>query len=213
MLSARPLDVRRSSSALSLAAALAAACGGGGDTSDDGAAPCPIGDVAAPIELEVVHLDEQSQVKPTTNGTRVPLVAPPQGGWIVLLGVRARNLDGCGLKLTTSFNEACNGPVIKLDSRPARLMDMGDGWGVSTVGTFGNLPICPQVTSARNLHGEAYDVTVAIEDRAGKRAAKTLKLTPYCPSDDRCTCECDRNYVVGGSCPPGGVDAGVVSCP
>lgn len=198
-----------------LVLALAAApggCGGGG-SEVDAEVRCPIGDPAAPAEIEVVHLDANLQVVPTVDGAHVPLQVPPQGGWIILLGVRARNLDGCRLVLTTSFREACQGPIIKVDQRPARLMDTGDGWAISTTSTFGNLPICPQLTALRDLHEQPYDVTVEVEDGDGKRASRTLSLVPTCPADERCTCECDHNYVLGGACPPVGPDAGIPACP
>ena len=199
---------------LVLAGLVLTACSDSSTVADAALKRCPFGDPDAPAQLEIVHLDETGvNVVDTLPGARVPLNPPPQGGWILLLGVRATNLDGCQLTLTTSFRDTCSDTILKLDQRPAKLEDLGTGWGQSTLGTFGNLPICPQVTSERNLHDEPYDVTVEVVDRDGKQAAKTLTLTPYCPAGtDRCTCECDRNYVVGGACPPGGPDAGVPAC-
>jgi hypothetical protein len=199
--------------ALALAGLVLTACSGS-STVDAALKRCPFGDPNAPAQIEVVHLDESTgMVSDTMPGDEVPLNPPPQGGWILLLGVRATNLDGCQMTLTTSFRDVCTGTVIKLDQRPAKLEDLGNGWGRTTLGSFGNLPVCPQVTSERNLHGEPYAVTIDVSDIDGKQASKTLTLTPVCPAGaDRCSCECDRNYVVGGACPPGGIDAGVSEC-
>lgn len=183
-----------------LAAIMLAGCSGPA-AEPDALMRCPIGDPAAPLEMEVEHIDSNLNIVPTTEGAMVPLHPPPQGGWILLLGVRARNLDGCQLTLTTSFKDPGSSQIIKVDRRPARLMDTGDGWGLSTVSTFGNLPVCPQLTSTRNLYDQPYDVTVEIEDIDGKTASKTMALTPTCPDAPLCRCECDRDYVLGTVCP------------
>src|SRR4051812_48660146 len=103
-----------------LAGALLIACGGGGGNAIPDApqaVPCPIGDVSAPAEMEIVHLDEHDAVIETQPMQVVPLIAPPQGGWIVLLGVRAKNLD-CRPTLTTSLVDACDNELLQLDRRP-----------------------------------------------------------------------------------------------
>ncbi|MBA3818944.1 MAG: hypothetical protein H0X17_08635 [Deltaproteobacteria bacterium] len=188
-----------------LASVLAAGCSGG-DPGEPDAAPlvrCPLGDASSPVELEIVHLDREYNVIATVENAEVPLQAPPQGGWIVLLGTRATNLDGCNLTLTTSFRDIANNDVIKVDRRPTDLMPTGDGWGVTTTQAFGNLPICPQVTSLRDLHGQPYIVTVELEDLDGKRASKDVTIVPVCPVGvGLCDCECDKDYVLGNACEP-----------
>lgn len=177
---------------------------------------CPLGDMSAPAELEIVHLDASSNVVVTQPDTQIPLLPPPQGGWIVLLGARATNIDACRVTLTTSFRDACGTSVIGLDRRPTQLDDTGDGWGRTSINAYGNLPICPQAAVTRDLHDVPYDMTVELEDSDGKHASKTIRLTPVCPDPDPsglCLCQCDHNYVLGGACPPGGADAGVTSCP
>jgi hypothetical protein len=186
-----------------LIAALLAACGGGGDDAPADALPrCPIGDPSAPAELEIVHLDRDNQVVTTASSQQVPLVAPPQGGWIVLLGARARNLDGCEVQLTTSFHDLCSPDIIKVDARPTHLDPTGDGWGLTSVTTFANLPFCPQPAAPRNLHDQPFVVTVTLEDLDGKRASRDITIVPVCPEgSESCRCQCDRDYVLG-SCPP-----------
>jgi hypothetical protein len=186
-----------------------AGCGGShGAAADAGARPCPIGDLAAPAELEIVHLDGSNAVIHTQAMAQVPLLPPPQGGWIVLLGARARNLDGCNATLTTVLIDGCDQQIIKVDKRPTRLEPGADGWGTSTVTTFGNLPVCPQLTAKRDLHDVPYNVQVVVEDPGGQKASATLAVVPVCPPGDAlCTCQCDRDYVIGSSCnplPPGG---------
>jgi hypothetical protein len=187
-----------------LAGALLAACGGGGGGGDDAppqAVPCPIGDLSAPAEMQIVHLDENNAVIDTQPMQTVPLIAPPQGGWIVLLGVRAKNLD-CHAVLTTALVDPCDDQTIQVDRRPTQLDVGSDGWGLSSLTSFGNLPVCPQSTAARDLYGVPYTVKVLVEDAAGQKASSELTVVPTClDSTSRCTCECNHDYVLGADCP------------
>ena len=188
---------------------LVAACSGGSGAPDapDPAVPCPLGDPAAPAMLEITHLDAAFQMFTTQPDSQVPLVFPPQGGWIFLLGARATNLDGCRVNITTSIRDVGGTTVLSLDRRPARLDDTGDGWGLTALSTYGNLPVCPLAAPTRDLHDQPYEVTVELDDADGKHAAKTITVTPVCPDPDPtglCLCQCDQHYVLG-SCPaPGG---------
>jgi pimeloyl-ACP methyl ester carboxylesterase len=187
----------RSRSVLAIAVAGCAA-------DDAGPARCPLGDPRAPAELEIVHLDANLELATTAPGARVPLIQPPQGTWIVFLGARARNLDGCRVDLTTSFRDGAGGPIVKVDRRPTQLDDTGDGWAITRSTLAGNLQICPQLTATRDLHDEPYEITVTLEDAYGQRASRSIGIVPVCPDPDatgRCLCECDRDYVVGGACP------------
>jgi hypothetical protein len=170
----------------------------------DAAAHCPVGDPSAPAQLEIVNLDVNLDIVNTTPNAPVPLFPPPQGGWIVFLGARATNLDGCRVDLTTSFRDVPGGSIIQVDRRPTQLDDTGDGWAVTRTSMAANLPICPQLTATRNLHDEPYEITVTLEDAYGQRASQSMVIVPVCPDPDptgRCLCECDQHYVVGGSCP------------
>jgi hypothetical protein len=195
--------------------AAVASCSGGGGAAD-ALGTCPLGDPNAAAMLEIVHLDASSNVVRTQPGAQVPLLPPPQGGWIFLLGARATNLDGCRATITTSFRDVCGTAVIGLDRRPTHLDATGDGWGQTSLISYGNLPVCPQAIVTRDLHDQPYVVTVEIDDVTGKHASASLTVTPVCPDPDPsglCQCQCDHNYVLGSSCPVGGADAGVTSCP
>lgn len=191
--------------ALALVPLHAAGCGGGAS-----GVHCPIGDLASPAELEIVHLDTSNTVIQSQPMASVPLVAPPQGGWIVLLGARARNIDGCQVTLTTALVDACDGQIIQIDRRPTHLDPGADGWGTSTVNTFGNLPVCPQLTATRDLHDVPYVINVVVEDTGGQKASASLTVVPTCPAGSAlCLCQCSRDYVVGSDCTTPPPDAGV----
>jgi len=199
-----------------LTSALAIGCGGESHSDAPEAPRCPIGDMAAPAELEIVHLDARNAVINTQPMQTVPLLAPPQGGWIVLLGARARNIDGCRIKLTTALIDACNNDIIQVDQRPTLLERTPDGWGISSATTFGNLPVCPQLTATRDLHDVPYVMQVTVEDDDGKKATAKITVVPVCPENTPlCTCQCGRDYVIGSDCGAAPADAGVPhgSCP
>ncbi len=171
---------------------------------------CPIGDLTAPAELEIVNLgSDQATISKTQAQASVPLIPPPQGGWIILIGARARNLDGCRLNLTTALVDACTGEILSIDKRPTLLEVGADGWGVSSVTTFGNLPVCPVLTATRDLHEVPYIVNVLVEDASGKQASASITIVPTCGDEpSRCRCECARDYTTGQSCDLPPVDAG-----
>src|SRR5687767_11515180 len=86
---------------------------------------CPLGDLTQPIELEIIHRGINGGVNTTTSSGAVPLILPPQGGKVMLVGVRAKNLDGCPLTLTGALRDQCTGEVIALERRPVLLEEKG----------------------------------------------------------------------------------------
>jgi hypothetical protein len=196
-------------------ALLFAACSGH-DATPDAAVPCPIGDPTQPAQLEIMNLDENLQPVMTTSGLRVPLIEPEQGGFVAYFGARATNIDGCRLTITTSYRDLCGPTIISLDKRPSHLDAAGDGWGTMPPLKFGNLPFCPEVGAPHDSHDVPYEVTVTLEDPNGQKASASVVAEPYCLSPDPtgiCLCTCDHNYVLGGSCPPAGADAGMTCAP
>src|ERR671913_369041 len=91
-----------STAALGLALLFSSACTECPTTPDSGTKPrsCPVGDLSLPIEVELVHHDENSTMTRTSSVAPVPLFQGEQGGHLLVIGVRARNLDGCSSVLT-----------------------------------------------------------------------------------------------------------------
>ena len=59
-------------------------------------------------------------IAPVTDGGSLPLIVPPQGGEVLIIGVRALNVDGCPLTLSTSL-ALPNGVVAAFERRPVTL--------------------------------------------------------------------------------------------
>jgi hypothetical protein len=197
-----------------------AACTESTERPDAGQQSCFIGSEGAAPELEILHRVMDGGFETTLSGASIQLVQPPQGGKMLFVGVRARNLDGCPLQITAALRDQCDDTVVSLERRPVVLEDDGSGWGVPVdpieLNNYSNLPACPRAGNIRNIQGEPYLLRVRAEDKAGREASAELMVTPVCGEPDRelCECECDVRFVLGESC-DGPTDSGVApgTCP
>jgi hypothetical protein len=98
------------------------ACGGG--------EPCDfVGDMSAAAEIELRVLDAAGVASDVTDGARVPLILPPQGGKVIFAGVRARNLCA-GITQILGYvrdGTTSTSPIVGLEGRPIRLIRGDDG--------------------------------------------------------------------------------------
>lgn len=208
------------------------ACSGSEGDSDAGvtfdAAPqkfCFVGDESLPVEIEPVFLDENNVVQPLSDGDPVPLILPPQGGKVMFIGVRARNLDGCPIQLTTSITDICGNQVLTVDDRPVELKER-DGVLVPLppadfqigIADFSNISSCPNRRLVRDMHGHPYRLSIAVRDKQARTATTSLMITPYCAEGEleKCLCECDTAFNVAPGCSMGASpDSGVAPgmCP
>lgn len=192
---------------------LAAGCPAGGDDA------CFIGDPAAPVELVVLLRQADGTMAEATAGAAAPLIKPPQGGKVIFVGARARNLDGCGAQVTSALYDECAGDVVgNVDSRPVTLVEGADGWGAPRdpvqISNWANVPACPDAQAARDVEGERYLLRLVVTDRDGRTAEAAVEVVPTCAEaeyETECRCECDGDYVLGQACAPepdGGPPAG-----
>jgi hypothetical protein len=185
----------------------ALACGDENESSAEESASCFMGDVSKPVELEVIHRAADGKYEATEDMSEVPLIQPPQGGKILFVGVRARNLDGCGLTLATALVEPETGAVVSLERRPVTLEPGDDDWmspqRPKEASNYSNLPACPRADLARSVVGEVYELRVNITDSAGRKAATSIQVVPTCGEpalSALCHCECSKDYKLGGGC-------------
>lgn len=173
----------------------------------------PLGDVSAPIEMEVIALDPTYASQPVADGGVVHNLFPPQGGRVVFAGVRATNIDPCGVQLSGGIRDL-QSQQVRFDYRTINLQPQADGWGASAesdIASFANIPTCPNQWSARDVFDQDYDLIVEITERSGRKASKTLRVRPVCQEpgfEAECTCICKAGYVLGEVCEPGTGGAG-----
>jgi hypothetical protein len=199
-----------------LIAALAGACG------DDGPAPpsCPIGDRRLPLEVAIV-VSDGTTLRDLTDGDAVPLRRPMQGGQAIMIGLRARNVDGCRVDLTTTLRDPDDGRSLGLDVRPVRLEARADGWGWPSEPFFqsiGSTPACPNLVGDADIHGNPWRVELRLDEEGGRSATVFATVRPYCDEVSprgECECECDADYELGATCPlaDAGVDAAGIDAP
>jgi hypothetical protein len=174
---------------------------------------CPVGflgDEAGAPEFDIQVLLADDTVVIVRDGDSVPMLLPPQGGRVVFVGVHATNVDGCALQLTGALRDLTSDNA-SVDSRTINLTATGDGWGASAasasspggIGSFSNVPACPNNWSATNLYGHSYGLEVTIRDRAKRELTKKIAVTLACGQPENlgeCLCICSAGYVLGQAC-------------
>lgn len=180
-----------------------------------------VGDPNLPMEVDVVAIAPGYTLVPVTEGSDVTLMWPPQGGRVVFAGVRVRNLNPCGVRLTGALRDPVS-QQVRLDSRIINLIVTEDGYGEcdpSDIFTFANIPACHNQWSEQDLMDVPYELTVSLTDRDDRKVTRVLQVVPRCDEPgqvEACRCECDADYILGMMCLPtdGGLsDATVEDAP
>lgn len=171
--------------------------------------PCIIGDENGEAEIVLIYRTVDGEVADLVDNGEVPLILPPQGGKVTLVGVRAKNVT-CRLLLNGNLsNSLCGGNIIGLEGRPVDLEEREDGFGYpaapDTLQNYVNIPVCPTFSSTRDGDGQPYALQVRATEvrRLGEETARThvmnATVTPVCAEPeifDDCTCECDADLVL-----------------
>lgn len=193
------------------AAALASSCARAELTDEQSQerADCFVGDPNAPLEVEPIYRTVAGEMAPLADGGDVPLILPPQGGKVFLVGVRARNLDVCSVRISAAVIDDCGGRVVARDGRPVFLVPDADGWAVPRqpheLSDYANVPACPSFGTDRDVNGEKYRLVLSIVDGGGRTVDLERQVVPICAEPQfaaQCECECDRSYILGRACEP-----------
>lgn len=196
-----------------------------GDAGDaDLSSVCPtgyLGDPNADMEIELRALEADGTDVPLNDGDDLAIIFPPQGGRVAFVGVRARNLDGCGVQITGALRDLTT-QQVRLDGRTVNLIKETDGFGVSGQGTgsdiaasseigdYSNVPLCPNQWASKDIYDQPFQLELLVTDRRKKTMTKKITVTPRCAeTGDKlagCRCLCRNGYVLGEAC---GEDAGI----
>lgn len=175
-----------------------------------------LGDKTRPVELEVTARDALGNAALVADGGDVSILFPPQGGRVIFLGVRAKNLDPCGVRLNGAIRDTAT-KQVRIDNRTMNLVPRDDGFGASVdsdISTFSNVPVCPNQWASADVYDHPYEIEVTVEDVDGRSATQKLTVTPRCDEagrEDECRCICRKGYILGSKCDPsdaGASDAG-----
>ncbi len=218
--------------ALVVAAFALGGCPGAGDPtptpavdagSEAAPADCPagyLGDPAKDVAIELRALRADGTDVALNDGDDLAILFPPQGGRVAFIGVRAINLNGCGVQVLGALRDL-GSRQVRTDGRTVNLQREPDGWGTTgqgttaniedsaAIGDYSNVPLCPNEWADVDVFDQPFEVEVRVTDRSKKTATKVIKVTPRCAEpgakETACRCLCKHGYVLGETC---GEDAG-----
>jgi hypothetical protein len=164
------------------------------------------GDAGSAMELEP-GVAMNGQFIALADGDALPLVAPPQGGHVAFVAVRARNVSTCPARITATLRSQTTALVAGQDARDVTLVAESDGWAApnaADVSRVANVPLCPDYFD-ESIVDVPHKLEVRLEDSRGAGAAGQIERTvvPRCLQEDpaelaRCRCECTAGYRLGG---------------
>ena len=171
-----------------------------------------IGDPQADAEIHLVFRNaDGSGFTDFADGAQVPLILPPQGGKVTLIGVRAKNVTS-RLQVNAGLSDDCVDPprIIGREGRPILLVEGADGFGVpdqpDTLQNYANIPVCPSFASTRDGDGQPYRLELRLTEQhrvpgdTARTHVVTATVTPECAEPlilAECRCECDADFITG----------------
>jgi hypothetical protein len=199
---------------------------GGGDEPPPSVCPTGyLGDLKADPIIELRALRADGTDVPLNDGDDLAVLFPPQGGRVAFVGVRALNVDGCGMQIVGALRDP-NTKQLRLDGRTVNLRREPDGWGTTgrgtatniedsaEIGDYSNIPLCPNQWADQDVYDKGFELEVVITDRLKKTITKKINVVPRCAEpgekETACRCLCRNGYVLGETC---GEDAGVDAGP
>ena len=188
-----------------------AACGSHGSTpATTDAAPdsATIDGTPGAPEIELMYRSRDGMATTCAADAAVPLTLPPQGGLVLLVGLRAKHLDLSSVTITASIRDTVTDQVLSVEQRPVTLTVGSDGWATpdmpDSLSNWSNLPACPMASATRDLFDQPYVLRIAVEDGTGAQADAKLTIVPTCEAGsdgDLCRCQCKQGYMLGDPCP------------
>lgn len=186
---------------------LAALLGGAGCGDDPQAPACVgayLGDEAAPMELELFYLGEDLLPHELPACGAIDIVEPPQGGRVLFVGVRAKNLDPCDTKMAGALRDPGDDSISGVENRSTQFRPVAGraGWGETSAGGdtengfryVANIPVCPNMTTnGRDIQQLVGLLEISLTDKRGKKGSLRRSVVPRCAQSDarkRATCEC-----------------------
>lgn len=181
-----------------------------------------LGDPKAPAIIELRALRADGTDVAINDGDDLAVLFPPQGGRVSFVGVRALNVDGCGMQVVGALRDPIS-KQLRLDGRTVNLRREPDGWGTTgrgtttnledsaEIGDYSNMPLCPNQWASQDVFDVPFELEVVITDRLKKTVSKKITVTPRCAEpgakETGCRCLCRKGYILGENC---GEDAGAL---
>jgi hypothetical protein len=176
-------------------------------------------DPAALVVFPAQFIDEHSPMRMLADGDPVDLWSAPQGGHVVLIGAKVRNLNSDTAMLRARFRNPSNRFIIAEDGRTVKMLPVPGEPGmmqpdIRSFSQVANAPVCPSYNGMGIVDG-TFDVEVtvtALYTDPVQTGGATIRVVARCSTPDdeaHCRCDCGPDYYLGkcGFGPRGGVDA------
>jgi hypothetical protein len=162
---------------------------------------------AASLDVAITMYDQTARQLTTVNdGDTVDLVFPPQGGFVMFVGVKVRGLSSPNVRLEASLLDT-NGTSLASDTRQLTLHPASNDatlWlpDLSSYVDVANITVCPSYDNVDRF-GRPYQLECSVTELSTQRTGKTRRLVvPACRQTDvslqqRCRCLCAANYTDG----------------
>ena len=149
---------------------------------------------------------------PVADGDAIPLVYPLQGGHVLLVGARMRNLHTNTIKIQGRLRHPVTGDIVGEDTRTV-VVEPVDGdptqvqTNIQTNSQVANIPACPNYSDRSLAGGLTWTIEITVTElyvAIPRTVTVTRTTVPTCgtgPNDPAlCLCECGADYVLG-KCP------------
>ena len=168
--------------------------------------PCAhfVGSQDQPVEAALIATDGVSgKWVDVAAGADVPLVRPPQGGFVLFVAAKSKNLDTCNAMMTARLIDPSSGTIVAVDKRGAATSSLlinvasDDGWvrpQLTPLTAFPNLFTCPN-TTAIPFESQTMTLEVDVTDDKGRMGTASGSIVPRCAFSDAstqaaCICLC-----------------------
>ena len=156
-----------------------------------------IGDATQPLAAVLVISDGANPPFDVQPGAMVPLEAPPQGGEVIYVSARVRNVESCNVSFAARLSDPMSGDELGFDKRDADLELGSDGWGhakMPLTSYFANVSPCPDNQSFA-IVGHPSTLSVTVTDARGQTTTVSQPVVPACTQPDaeaqaHCQCLC-----------------------
>jgi len=169
-----------------------------------GAAPTS----SQPLEVIPAMYDYANQrLADIHDDDRVSLEFPPQGGHVLFVGARVRNLDNPVATLRGRLRSAQDDSIFGEEARTVSFFPSPDDPTLKipkldSYSNVANLPACPSY-SGFDLYDQPFILEVSVTEQNSMRTGSARRrVVPSCLQSDPsalayCQCDCAANYVLG----------------
>jgi len=160
--------------------------------------------------------EEHLPLRMLAEGDRVELWAAPQGGRVVLIGARVKNLTSDRILLRVRVGYPDTSFIIAEEARTVQMVPVPEQAGttepdLTSRSHVAHVPLCPNYDPF-DIVDRPLEITVqvtALFTNTSQMGEVKLRAVPTClsgaPSESTCRCECQANYALGKCKPDGGI--------